>query len=453
MSLACPICCAPYDDTLFAPRVIPKCGHTICTTCILNMLSSKPHIFKCPFDNTSVITSALERDFLTNFPKNYALLEIKAPSTNREVCPIHGKELELICMNEKTRICYKCALSRDHKDHTLIEEKEYNEDLQRAQKFLESYLSDLKNIENTYLFGHMELLRTQRDSLLEYLHQQVQMLVTCLLYREKTLRALIIGKFDEEHRRIYNELASSEKWKSAKKGIDELGDRIRAVMDGALAEPKNLRLGIDMINLERNLSALDTWSADDKLINYGMIPKITLKGLDNLVEIVQRELLGINLEVSYPEVPNNKPEEANSYSLPEEFEKTVSELGGHIEKTLAQSSCTSPINRQNVEASPKEENIEELTDDKDAEITLFFERRKTAKNPNPKHNRFSMTFQGNPTIAEIKSRISREFFSNRKIHLYFNSKELCDPNSRVLDHGITSASIIEYSALLNIRIV
>lgn len=43
------------------------------------------------------------------------------------MCSFHGKELELICLTDRTRLCAHCALFGSHKDHkfkTVSEAKE-----------------------------------------------------------------------------------------------------------------------------------------------------------------------------------------------------------------------------------------------------------------------------------------------------------------------------------------
>jgi len=50
-SLICPVCNKEYDLENQVPRVIPDCGHTICSHCILqNLAASKWLQFHCPLD-------------------------------------------------------------------------------------------------------------------------------------------------------------------------------------------------------------------------------------------------------------------------------------------------------------------------------------------------------------------------------------------------------------------
>jgi len=50
--LRCPICFKKYDSKEFVPKIIPICGHTLCSVCITNTLEklSDDEPFICPFD-------------------------------------------------------------------------------------------------------------------------------------------------------------------------------------------------------------------------------------------------------------------------------------------------------------------------------------------------------------------------------------------------------------------
>ena len=48
----CILCHIPFDDTIHLPRILNKCGHTICSLCISKkLLSNKWNTFSCPKDN------------------------------------------------------------------------------------------------------------------------------------------------------------------------------------------------------------------------------------------------------------------------------------------------------------------------------------------------------------------------------------------------------------------
>jgi hypothetical protein len=69
----CGLCRSTYDAKLNQPRLIPVCGHTICTECVRNMLEriSIRGTFVCPFDRKEY---RLEDKSLDSFPANYELI-------------------------------------------------------------------------------------------------------------------------------------------------------------------------------------------------------------------------------------------------------------------------------------------------------------------------------------------------------------------------------------------
>ena len=49
----CVICHFPFDDSIHLPRILNKCGHTVCSLCISkNFLSNQNNTFSCPKDST-----------------------------------------------------------------------------------------------------------------------------------------------------------------------------------------------------------------------------------------------------------------------------------------------------------------------------------------------------------------------------------------------------------------
>ncbi|EGT42349.1 hypothetical protein CAEBREN_02508 [Caenorhabditis brenneri] len=65
----CDICRSSYDDETHVPRILKKCGHTLCLYCICQLhAQSQYQSVRCPF--CTAITHVFIVDLL---PKNYAL--------------------------------------------------------------------------------------------------------------------------------------------------------------------------------------------------------------------------------------------------------------------------------------------------------------------------------------------------------------------------------------------
>src|SRR5690349_21412384 len=93
----CKICNYPYDQNEHVPRVIPTCGHTLCSACIRQL--SPQMTFECPFDKGKL---TLKRRDLEEFPKNYALMD-EVETLVFEKCPKHGKPLEFVCKTDMVK--------------------------------------------------------------------------------------------------------------------------------------------------------------------------------------------------------------------------------------------------------------------------------------------------------------------------------------------------------------
>ena len=68
----CPLCGKIYDENLYTPRLLLKCGHTYCELCLKQNFSKNKNIFTCPDDNFKY----QKIKNIDEFPKNITLLNI-----------------------------------------------------------------------------------------------------------------------------------------------------------------------------------------------------------------------------------------------------------------------------------------------------------------------------------------------------------------------------------------
>ena len=119
-SLTCSICCSNYDHGEHEPKVIPGCGHTLCGTCISNLINDGSK-FECPFCKKSfkINKKKLDTQFLRNFALLHLLDEKNALISKDPLksCPTHNCPIEIVCIDCSTQICYKCAYHPSHKNH------------------------------------------------------------------------------------------------------------------------------------------------------------------------------------------------------------------------------------------------------------------------------------------------------------------------------------------------
>ena len=98
----------------------------------------------------------------SEFPKNFALIrtlqkqkklptpepkKVAAPvapqqpqqpmhNPAEELCPKHNRKLEIICIDDRVRVCANCALFGEHKGHEVRQEDEVIDEITRTGELL-----------------------------------------------------------------------------------------------------------------------------------------------------------------------------------------------------------------------------------------------------------------------------------------------------------------------------
>ena len=96
---------------------------------------------------------------------------ISSTSTNPneiELCPDHKKEIEIICINDRTKLCPHCALFGGHKEHTLKTLAEVNQFMETTYGQLQSFKSrkaelDSKINNNEFKEGIIKKIGQEKD--------------------------------------------------------------------------------------------------------------------------------------------------------------------------------------------------------------------------------------------------------------------------------------------------
>ena len=114
----CPICHRRYDDDLQAPKILAKCGSTICLECLTKLLKKNKGSPACPLhpeNKEPLLWTEVEK-----FASNLLILQ-QLPESNPKIlsCPQHKSKLKFVCIQDKTFLCKYCIQSKDHKAHPV----------------------------------------------------------------------------------------------------------------------------------------------------------------------------------------------------------------------------------------------------------------------------------------------------------------------------------------------
>jgi len=114
---SCQICFNKYDSDTHCPRILPHCGHTLCTMCLLHLFDSPNRQLICPFDKKKY---AIPKCDLIHFPKNFSLLQIIEDKLSEIVdcCQEHKKKFDCVCLDCRETICPGCAAA-NHIGHKV----------------------------------------------------------------------------------------------------------------------------------------------------------------------------------------------------------------------------------------------------------------------------------------------------------------------------------------------
>ena len=180
----CPKCKLLFDCNNHIPRILTSCSHSICSYCLTEQLHKTPKSISCPIDmivynevdsinifkeNTNLIEELQEKlnipynhnyeisnddiffdneksimnsdkfnDSMNSLNLNASILSSShcyykksrnirdsLKEKNGSICEKHTLPLNVICIDEKKKICSQCALNEEHVDHQIITEDEF----------------------------------------------------------------------------------------------------------------------------------------------------------------------------------------------------------------------------------------------------------------------------------------------------------------------------------------
>jgi len=310
-SLQCSVCFNDYDLSIHLPKVLPNCGHTVCSKCLSDLLGNTEP--KCPMDQKLICknSSPTQRN-IENFPLNFSLRHLIEENLEWDLCKEHGERLKLVCFTEKKKLCPYCLFYEDHKTHIvkefsalkLIVDKK-KADMEAALKNLNNYQSDINNA-----------LEDARTNLQDIVNERFAELVFIIRNKKLEFSMEIDSFFEQEKIRASHFLGESSMLRTS------IMDKILYYMSpiskqdlSSFLEPDNTELisKLDSVNLKNlinklneRLSAAST-SFDRSLLSqielfncYKIPGESFIKDMDSLYSENQGERMLIEFENSSP---------------------------------------------------------------------------------------------------------------------------------------------------------
>ena len=349
--IKCPICHNNFDSSIHVPKILINCGHTICAVCINGNLLENDHKITCPEDLT-LYENLESAEF---FPTNKSLLQLIDPlfvlqkdgppsgrmsttninnkndyvrrsstlrtslkrSPSMRVCLIHSLPLDVICVDEKTKLCSQCALGPDHSKHTIITDEEFMNQIDllidlfsevdlNVQNLNENDNISAKNILDEIDKKIKELATQVKEKTKEIIHnitEQNDKIISFLNLRQKELH----DKFDNTSFDIKDLISQTNSW------MDTVKDKLDKLND--INEPSVECVKLIDDDPTKNQSALLN-SGHQLLDRFSFIHKTE----EALTQLKQYSKDGVNITtVDEPIYLSSIKKEANQYLIQNNF--------------------------------------------------------------------------------------------------------------------------------------
>ena len=191
---SCPVCLASYNQNTKLPRVLPTCGHTICTECLLHILDFSA---KCPLDKESL---PKQKEILNPFPINFTVKQFLEEREVKGVCQEHGEDLINFCLTDKCKICNECYLEGIHQGHKI-------QTIKKSKLEADAKIKELDSIRETIERSYQDLrdeLHEKQKQTLEFIRGTFERFRSLLLQKEGALLGEIIENFMEKKAHLDN---------------------------------------------------------------------------------------------------------------------------------------------------------------------------------------------------------------------------------------------------------
>ena len=305
--LSCPKCNLLYDKSLHIPRTLPNCCHSMCSKCISDQIFKNNNFIICPIDkmvhkniysleklqinekiveeinnseyndinNSKILITDLEDISIgneiisknkifktetsdinqTSFNANTnsslfsTFFNLKIKNDNISICPIHSVPNNLICINDKTKICLICSKNNLHINHQILTEDEL---LKQIEKLIDIYQEiekknlvfnrnfqdiskkDINKIIDEKIDNLKESITLTKNDIINNINIQIEQIIYYLDFRKNELKNKYIDIFNEI-KRLKNDVLDWKKVTSNKldklNGINNISSECLKLLD------------------------------------------------------------------------------------------------------------------------------------------------------------------------------------------------------------------------------
>ena len=268
--LSCPKCNLLYDASLHIPRSLPNCGHSMCSKCISDQIFKNNNLIICPLDNniseninsleklqineklveeinnskynnsnkskiliTDLEDISVENEILSknklfktetsdinqssfNVNTNSSLFStffnLKIKNDNISICPMHSMPNNIICINDKIKMCVICSKNNSHINHQVLTEDEL---LKQIEKLIDIYQEiekknlffnrnfqdiskkDINKIIDEKIDNLKESIILTKNDIINNINIQIEQMIYYLDFRKNELKSKYITLFND----------------------------------------------------------------------------------------------------------------------------------------------------------------------------------------------------------------------------------------------------------------
>jgi len=196
-AFSCPVCYKAFDTLTNTPRIIPSCGHTLCSSCLDILGKTKNWTsITCPMDKK---THSIKVKDIEEFPKNFSLIYILEQrnlqrsnlGSDLKPCPLHEDILKFICITCKLQICAECAFDDSHSEHEIVPLEKLSKIVNRKLQDVEECIVQVESIKGDIKEQINDMIDLKRSSLIKEVEENFSILIDEISQcRDRTIKQL-----------------------------------------------------------------------------------------------------------------------------------------------------------------------------------------------------------------------------------------------------------------------